>query len=459
MNTNVTSADSVDAAAMTALSDIRSQVSAAVRGRVHQHVTSQAASLADHFYHVMLHEPVAAGFLNNEQVQTRLRASMQRWLVQTFAEVTDNDMPALIGRQTQVGAVHARIKLPPQLMSMGIRLLVRRIRDGLAQAGLQGDDLRTGQLYAADLMYLADSLMLRAYVRDMQREVRADEAYRSVAMRHNAPLERERQRAALSEWINEVLFTLRPGRHVRVERLLRSEFGNWLEHKARLLFESADDLASVFDVCHEIDEVLLPLLEGHGPDTEDGTLFEQLRAKIEFLRYLLNDLFERLGSIEQGRDTTTGLLGRRHLSALLGREMQQHTRGEPAFALLLGRVDQMEIAYAQEDAQHVMLQQLSALLQSVARAGDHLLRYGNTEFLLVVVETQEQSALEMAEAMRYKVWGHHFLLSGNASTRLTMSIGVALYDGHPDYQQLLRRAEQAVVRAATDGGNRVVQAR
>ena len=456
MNHNASIGDSVDLAAMAALGAIRSQVSPAVRERVHQHVARQAVALADRFYSVMQQDPAAQGFLSNEQVQTRLRVSMQRWLVQTFAEVADADMPAMIGRQTQVGAVHARIKLPPQLMSAGMRLMVTSIRRGLVEDGLTADELRTAQLYAADLLYLADGLMLRAYVRDMQREVRADEAYRSVAMRHNAPLERERQRAALSEWVNDLLFTLRPGRHVRAERLLRSEFGNWLEHKARLLFESADDLRSVFDVVAEIDEVLLPQLEAQGTAHDDGALFEQLRGKLEFLRYLLNDLFERLGSIEQGRDTTTGLLGRRHLGALLGREMQQHASGQRAFAVLLGRVDQVEIAQATDDAQHMLLQQLSALLQSVARAGDHLLRYGNTDFLVVAVETTPQGANDLAEQMRYKGWSHPFLLSGSGSLRLSLSLGLAVYDGHPDYQQLLRRAEQALVRAAAEGGNRVV---
>jgi len=458
MNSNASSGDSVDQAAMVALGAIRSQVALEVRELVHRHVARQAAVLADQFYSVMLDDPAALNFLSHEQVQTRLRASMQRWLVQTFTEVSDADMPAMIGRQTQVGAVHARIKLPPQLMSAGMRLLVTRIRRGLQDDGLAGDELRTAQLYAADLMYLADGLMLRAYVRDIQREVRADEAYRAVAMRHNAPLERERQRAALSEWVNELLFALRPGRHVRAERLLRSEFGNWLEHKARLLFESADDLRSVFDVVAEIDEVLLPQLEAQGMAHDEGALFEQLRGKVEFLRYLLNDLFERLGSIEQGRDTTTGLLGRRHLGALLAREMQQHGAGQRAFAVVLGRVDQVEIAHAAEDAQHMLLQQLSALLQSVARAGDHLLRYGSADFLVVAVETSPQTAKDLAELMRYKVWGHPFLLSGSGSLRLSLSIGLAVYDGHPDYQQLLRRAEQALVRAAADGGNRVVVA-
>ena len=62
----------------------------------------------------------------------------------------------------------------------------------------------------------------------------------------------------------------------------------------------------------------------------------------------------------------------------------------------------------------------------------------------------------LAEQMRYKVWSHPFLLSGSGSLRLSLSLGLAVYDGHPDYQQLLRRAEQALVRAAAEGGNRVV---
>lgn len=456
LNAPVAVADVSDAIAIAMLTSIRQRYAKSIREGVHDLVARNAADLTDEFYRVMLADDQASAFLSHHHVQTRLRHSMQRWLLQTFTELGDGDLSAMVARQTQVGTVHARIRLPPQLMSMGTHGLVGGIRARLESSGLAADALRDSQLYATDLMHLADGLMLRAYVRDVQREARADEAYRNVAMRHNASLERERQRAVLSEWVNDLLFSMRPGRRVKLQRLRQSEFGHWYEHKARVLFEGAADLSIVMEVASEIDEVLLPQLEASLNDGADDALFEQLRSKVDFVRYLLNDLFDRLGSLEQGRDAVTGLLGRRHLPAVMARELRQHQSGQRPFGVLVVRVDQFEFVHPSDEAQHMLLQQLATLLQSTARAADHVFRYGSADFLLVAVEMTSEAFGELAAALRQRVFAHRFLLGGNESTRMTVSIGAALYDGHPDYQLVLRLAEQALIQAVAEGGNRCV---
>ena len=456
LNAPAAVADVSDVIAVSVLSSIRQRCSLSIREGVHELVARSAADLTDEFYRVMLEDEQASTFLSHHHVQTRLRHSMQRWLQQTFTEVGDGDLSAMVARQTQVGAMHARIRLPPQLMSMGTHVLVGGIRARLESCGLSGDALRDSQLYATDLMHLADGLMLRAYVRDVQREARADEAYRNVAMRHNASLERERQRAVLSEWVNELLFSMRPGRRSRLQRLRQSEFGHWYDHKARVLFEGAPDLSSVTEVATEIDEVLLPQFEVSLHDGSDDALFDLLRSKVDFIRYLLNDLFDRLGSLEQGRDAVTGLLGRRHLPAVMARELRQHQGGQRPFGVLVVRVDQFDFAHPSDETQHMLLQQLATLLQSTARAADHVFRYGSADFLLVAVEMSREAFGDLAGALRQRVFAHRFLLSGNESTRMTVSVGAALYDGHPDYQQVIRQAEQALIQAVAEGGNRCV---
>ena len=42
---------------------------------------------------------------------------------------------------------------------------------------------------------------------------------------------------------------------------------------------------------------------------------------------------------------------------------------------------------------------------------------------------------------------------------MTVSVGVAVYDGHPDFQHLINRADQAMYEAKQGGRNQVCLAR
>ena len=49
-----------------------------------------------------------------------------------------------------------------------------------------------------------------------------------------------------------------------------------------------------------------------------------------------------------------------------------------------------------------------------------------------------------------------FTLPGGARTAVTVSIGVGVYDGHPDYNRIIARADSALYAAKDRGRNRSV---
>ena len=57
--------------------------------------------------------------------------------------------------------------------------------------------------------------------------------------------------------------------------------------------------------------------------------------------------------------------------------------------------------------------------------------------------------------MRQHIAQETLHLPHNQSLQVTVSIGVATFDGHPDYQVLLRRADAALYQAKHQGRNRV----
>jgi len=177
----------------------------------------------------------------------------------------DTDLVQSIRRQIEVGVVHARIRLPIDLIPAGIRILKRGIRRRIDFAPLDHADRLLALVYVSDLLHLADGLMNRAYFQDAQDVVRNDEAYRLVTQKRSASFERARQRAALSEWAESLLLAVWSQTSTRSFALLRdSEFGIWLHHKGSILFGESDDFRSLLESIHTMDSALLPRLSEAG---------------------------------------------------------------------------------------------------------------------------------------------------------------------------------------------------
>ncbi|MBK8017662.1 MAG: hypothetical protein IPK20_13720 [Betaproteobacteria bacterium] len=188
-------ASAVGAHASAALEDIFSALDPDLREAVGRMIGEDAPALAEQFYSVLLHDEEAKGYLSHDVVNRRLRASLQRWITQLF-NFEDVDFAGVISKQIEVGAVHARIKLAPHMMAMGMRVLTGGMRRVVDRMPLPPDQALRVHLYVTDLMHLADGLIMSAFVRELQKAVRNDKHYRMTGLRQDISLERERQRAA-----------------------------------------------------------------------------------------------------------------------------------------------------------------------------------------------------------------------------------------------------------------------
>jgi diguanylate cyclase (GGDEF)-like protein len=101
------------------------------------------------------------------------------------------------------------------------------------------------------------------------------------------------------------------------------------------------------------------------------------------------------------------------------------------------------------------------IAQTVARqlrTGDRAYRYGGDELVVLLPEQSTDSACIAAERIREAIDGLSLPHLGNPPWHLvTVSAGVAAFrpDEAGTYDALLGRAEAALLRAKSDGGNRV----
>ena len=71
------------------------------------------------------------------------------------------------------------------------------------------------------------------------------------------------------------------------------------------------------------------------------------------------------------------------------------------------------------------------------------------------MEADQHAAATIGESLRDQIAQLNLRTPAGLAPRLTVSIGVATFDGHPDYQRLLEQAESGLRVAKAAGGGQV----
>ena len=432
-----------------------------IRQLTAQYADQNKTALATQFYSAMLQHREAAQFLSHDEVKTRLSKSMENWISNLYSTHDTAEIQSVIAHQNKIGEVHARISIPVHLVLRGARLLKQQLVTILQEA-LPHQQATAASGFASTLIDLAMEIMSHAYSASHDRNSRAEESYRLFAVTQNIATEKERQRAALLDWENQLMFDMAMNMTAdQLPRLGTSEFGLWFRHKGAHGFEGAIESSLILEAIVHIDDVLLPLFAQRqtAADAQSSMqLLRDLREQAKGIAYHLDLLFEQNNELESGRDVLTRLLNRKYLSVVLNKQIDYARTRSTTFAVLsidLDHFKRINDQYSHE-AGDLVLQQFASLMLNKSRAGDYLFRMGGEEFLMIMVDVNERSAAHAAENIRKLIAAETFRLPQDATIQVTASMGLAMFNGHPDYQQLLRRADSALYEAKHNGRNSLV---
>ena len=423
-------------------------------------VERNKVSLAARFYEHMLADPIASMILSHDEVKNRLGSSMQAWLVRVYSAAAQDDFLPLVALQKQVGEVHARIDVPLHLVLSGARHLKTQLFQLIAAQDWSPADRAHALRLSSESMDLAMEIMSHAYSRSHDRNSRNEEGYRLFSVLQNITTERERQRGALLDWENSLMFDLVMGANgVNLPRLATSDFGLWFRHKGAYAFQNTPESEEILRIIRSMDEELLPrFFAGKESDAARMTLLREIRDQTKSVMFNLDSLFNTANELESGRDVLTRMLNRKFLPVVIGNEITIAQRSGQRFSVLAVDIDNFKIINDQygHDAGDMILQQTAEILSSHSRAGDYVFRMGGEEFLMILVDINSSNASKVAEKLRRMIEGEKLQLADGRRHQVTVSIGVATYSGHPDYQHLLKQADQAMYQAKQSGRNRVV---
>ncbi len=157
-------------------------------------------------------------------------------------------------------------------------------------------------------------------------------------------------------------------------------------------------------------------------------------------------------------DGLTQIHNRRYLLDFLERELARSVRHFRPLSVLMIDLDRFKLV--NDEHGHLggdyVLRELSERVRHSVRREDLFARYGGEEFCLVLVETQRDAAIEVAETIREVVAARPFVFDGKA-VAATVSIGVATTQGEKSLApaELLRAADDRLYAAKHAGRNRV----
>jgi two-component system, cell cycle response regulator len=184
----------------------------------------------------------------------------------------------------------------------------------------------------------------------------------------------------------------------------------------------------------------------------------QAAARVKRLQDELRQRNEDLDRISR-TDALTGLRNRRHVEEYLAKLTSLARRNLEPIAVLVIDIDHFKSVNDEHghEAGDAVLREVAGRMQDSVRLEDMVGRWGGEEFLVVLPNTTDQGAAELAERLRQVVADTPCRLADGDAVQVTISVGCAasLID---DAGILVRSADAAMYEAKQTGRNRVVVA-
>jgi len=156
-------------------------------------------------------------------------------------------------------------------------------------------------------------------------------------------------------------------------------------------------------------------------------------------------------------DELTRAFNRRHFLKLAEHELERAKRYRHALSIIIFDIDdfkKINDTYGHLDGDAV-LQDLSLTCRTILRQCDAFARFGGEEFILLLPETDESSARQVADRLCQLI-ANHVIDYKDAQIQITISAGVTTCDLNVDtLDNLLNRADRALYQAKRLGKNRL----
>ncbi|NOQ36693.1 MAG: diguanylate cyclase [Methylococcaceae bacterium] len=442
------------------LYELYQEANSALMAEIADLVEPEAEFIAEDFYRRFLNYEPAFKFLNHQDVRSRLKIKMTEWISNIFImKHSDKDIEQHLENQIQVGSIHARIGVPISLVSYGMTIIKDNISIILINSGFSREKLSRAIMLMDGLIDSAYSLINESYIGDTIVNEKNAQSFRLHISDQNLAFDCERLRTSLLDWMRRVLIALHQSAQAleSVPNVRESDFGLWTLHKGELILKGRSELNDLIECIDDIDKNMCVLIGSKRNEEPFDYEMNQLSENVSRASWLLGVVSKEIIDIDSGRDVLTKLFNRRYLDTIMRHEADFSIKHNAPFGVIYVDIDHFKLIndqYGHDNGDTVLSQLAEVLLQRV-RAGDFVFRMGGEEFLIILSDMTKKAILRVAEQIRSSVDSHHFELKSRQPLNLTVSLGVALHDGHPDYHITLKKADEGLYYSKNHGRNKV----
>lgn len=407
----------------------------------------------DMFYSALLADKASAYFLDNDIVEARLKKQLAHWLKNTLSPKCEDQVQESLRSHLKVGEVHSRVEIPMPLVDAGMTIIKGAILKTLLQAGLPRVQAINAVLLITKILDAAMSLINESYLRGKVGHERTSQEFITASSAQELALEIERIKSTIYQWMTANLISFPDASEAFSEPIEKKDFGLWIKHKLPLITTDKKRLEQI--------NLALTASERHRVDllrSGKGDRRKELEALKTVLQELIWHLTEEANANlakESKQDALTLLLERRFLDPILQQETQMTMNGRPAYSIIMLDLDHFKRVndlFGHQSGDTV-LRYCCRIIKESIRLTDYAFRYGGEEILIVAPEMLLEDAVTLAERIRKAIKSAAVKISDSRSIKVTASFGVAMFSGHPDYQNLINEADAKLYEAKQAGRN------
>ena len=182
---------------------------------------------------------------------------------------------------------------------------------------------------------------------------------------------------------------------------------------------------------------------------------------------------KRIAEYKAVHDGLTGLFTQKYFKEHLEREINRSKRYKSPLSLIMCDIDHFKNfndTYGHLNGDH-LLHNVAKIIAENVRISDVVARYGGEEFAILLIEAGAEEAasvasrlknltdqaIEVAGRIKRKVKNSVIEVDNGTEANVTISIGVASYDGRDDYkpEYLISEADHALYESKNNGRNTI----
>lgn len=409
------------------------------------------------FYDVLQNDSATSHYFSNHLVEQHLKVALKSWLEQTLtAKHSKEAINELVNEQRKVGQVHSRIEVPMQLVTTAMLVIKQSLFASIRECEDLLSDEKSDLIIVVDTLLDASlNLINESYLEGHIESQRTAQEYRNRTSAQELAIEIERIKGSLFGWLTQFMTDLFSESITNQADINHQEFALWVRHKLDFV---GTDKSIILKIKEKVDQLQIELSIFFGlKNSERKAAIKKINSLANAIGWLLTEVADENLERSTREDPLTSLIGRRFMAPILQKESQLSRKTNVPYSIMMLDVDDfksMNDLYGHQAGDQV-LSQMGHVMKSLLRVTDYAFRYGGEEFLVLMPETNLKNAVTAAEKLLNKVRDIDVYLENERRLKVTVSIGVAEFDGHPDYEHLIKVADEKLYEAKHNGKNRL----